>query len=382
MVDRVRPLVAISVVAGARGCAATTPAPPAAVAAPASSAPRGAGARGGDTRGGETKDDFDRSIPATSAALSRLDVPPADLPPGLVIGAGEPRCMSVQPIVFYAQPTMFGVVPKPLARRADVLRRGDRVVGSVLMFEYADHTIPRVREFLDADLWGDEAAPTQEHPEEVAVVGNTLLILCFDPTDHAGDWYKERLHAVHHARLPRPCAGLTAMQKDLGHPRSDDPKALIAAALKHRDELRACSIGAAFLGEIAMQQKDYPTAEASYRRALELDAQGDVLVGGRGALWEADDGLALSVAMQGRVAESVPLFERALAAAVDDGQRETIGKAEFNLACAYAETGKFSDAATALGKAIASDAKYKEAARTDSSFKAARDRPEFQRLLE
>src|SRR5207249_4188979 len=97
----------------------------------------------------------------------------------------------------------------------------------------------------------------------------------------------------------------------------------------------------------------------------------------------AHDGLALSVAMQGRVAESVGLFEKALAVARQSGSdRSVVGSAQYNLACAYAEAGNFRAAAAALGEAIQIDAKYRRQAHTDDSFRKAWDRPEFRGKFE
>jgi Tfp pilus assembly protein PilF len=75
------------------------------------------------------------------------------------------------------------------------------------------------------------------------------------------------------------------------------------------------------------------------------------------------------------------LFERALAVALEQGA-SVRGAAHFNLACAHAEAGNFTAAATALQAAIKIDPKYREDARTDNSFRAARKDPEFKRILE
>jgi hypothetical protein len=321
----------------------------------------------------------DRSIPTTSPELAAFDVPAGELPAGLSMAPGEPRCVSIQPLTFYAQPATFGMVPKPRARRALVMHRGDRVVGSVLLFAYADGQIPTVRQFLDGLLWGEERAPSAEHPEQVAVAGNVLAILCLDERDAAATWYANRLRTHHRARVPAPCPVVQAIQAEARKAR--DPQSVDDIVARHEQELLACSTGALFVGVLARGQKDYARSERAFRRALELDAAGDAFAVREGE-YAARDGVALAVALQGRAAESLPLFEQASAAAQRTGDREVIAHAEYNLACAYAEAGRAADASTALKRAVAIDAKYKQTARTDDSFQKVRGAPELKWIQE
>jgi hypothetical protein len=324
----------------------------------------------------------DRAVPSSSPGLAAFDVPAAQLPAGVTLTAGEPACVSIQPLTFFAHPTAPGI-PTPRARRALVMRRGARSIGSALMFEYQPGEIPKVRQFLDGLLWGEERSPSREHPEEIAVAGNTLLILCLQGEDPAFAWYKERLYQRHHARVTRICDGLGALKLGLDH-REDEGEVTAAEAERrvfYRNEkaLLECNLGASLLGELARSGQDWPRAEKAFRRAIELDQQGD-LFPRLDAEWGARDGLALSVAMQGRLAESVPLFETALALARKLTDPTVLGSAQYNLACAYAEVGKFSEAAETLKAAIKIDPKYKKQARTDDSFRKALAEPPFKWL--
>ena len=100
------------------------------------------------------------------------------------------------------------------------------------------------------------------------------------------------------------------------------------------------------------------------------------------APWSARNGLALAIALQGRSAESVPAFESALVAAVKSAIPKQVGSAQYNLACAYAEVARFSDAAKTLKRAIEIDAQYEAKARTDNSFRRALGQPQFKWLSE
>jgi hypothetical protein len=329
---------------------------------------------------GGAGDPVDRSIPSASPALDALALGRGDLPAGVTVASADPFCNSVQPLTFYSRPTLFGMAPRPLARRAQVLRRGDRVVGSVLMFEYGPDQIRRVRSILDPHLWGEAGGPSDEHPEEVAVVGGSLLILCFDPGDPAGAWYAERLRTRNHARVARPCPELAVFDRQAADAHATTAEAAAPIAARHEQALLACSLGALRVAELARELGDWPRAEAGFRRALALDAAGDALTY-PGALFAAQYGLALAVATRGRPAESIPLYERAVATARDDGDTRAHGWAEFNLACALAEAGRFDDAASALQRAIALDPSHRERARRDRSFERARALPDFRRIL-
>jgi tetratricopeptide (TPR) repeat protein len=205
-----------------------------------------------------------------------------------------------------------------------------------------------------------------------------LAVLCLDERDDAVAWYTDRLRARHGARIPRKCPALDAVAREAAQA-GNDKAATLAAVHRHEQELLACSTGALFVGELARGEHDLRRAEAAFRRAIALDAQGDALLFSDG-LYAAHDGLALAVAMQGRAAESLPLFEQSLAVAKATGDRKLIGSAEFNLACAYAELGRPADASAALQRAVAIDSKYKQTARGDESIRKVLGAPELEWL--
>jgi tetratricopeptide (TPR) repeat protein len=326
----------------------------------------------------------DEAIPSTSPALAAFDVATDALPPGVTLTAGEPTCVSTEPLTFFAQPAAAGA-PKPRARRAMVMKHGAGLIGSVLMFEYQAGELPKLRQSLDGVLWGDEHAPSALHPEQLAVAGNTLLILCLEGQDPAIAWYKNHLYERHHARVSRECDGLAAVQRDLEHLDKEgavsNDEAVRRVLSRNEAALLACSAGASLLGETARADHDWPLAEKAFRRAIELDDKGDALPTPE-AQWSARDGLALAVSMEGHQAASVPLFEVALSVARKANQPKLVGAAHYDLACAYAEVGKFSQAAQSLKEAIKTDAKYKAQARADDSFRKALGKPQFKWLAE
>jgi tetratricopeptide (TPR) repeat protein len=319
----------------------------------------------------------DRTFPSSSPALSTFVVPPGELPPGITMTPGDPTCVSTEPLTFFARPTV-AAAPRPRARQALVMQRGMQVIGSVLLFEYAAGEIPKVRKSLEKLLWGEQRAPSAAFPETIVEVGNTLLILCLPGDDPGIGWYRDRLHDRHHARVTRTCSGMATVKRDLQHLEDhvSYEQAVANVVYRHEDDLLACSSGAALLGDVARGRHDWPRAEKAYRRAIDLDDKGDLFATSETG-WSARDGLAVAVALQKRAAESVPLFEAALSIAQKVARPPELASAQYNLACAYAEVGRYAEAALALKAAIKLDPAYEGKARTDDSFRKARGQPQF-----
>jgi len=72
---------------------------------------------------------------------------------------------------------------------------------------------------------------------------------------------------------------------------------------------------------------------------------------------------------------AISLCQRALKLAPDNGH------AHYQLACAYAEIGRWDDAVTTLGKAITISEAYKDDASVDPSFEQLRDHDSFRKLV-
>jgi hypothetical protein len=51
----------------------------------------------------------DQAIPSSSPALAAFDVARETLPPGITMAAGEPTCVSTEPLAFFAEPGKVGV---------------------------------------------------------------------------------------------------------------------------------------------------------------------------------------------------------------------------------------------------------------------------------
>jgi tetratricopeptide (TPR) repeat protein len=136
------------------------------------------------------------------------------------------------------------------------------------------------------------------------------------------------------------------------------------------------------VGEMASAKRDRSLAERGYRRVVELHDSGkDPLPGGDPTLWAAVDGLALAVALQGRLADALPLFERGVTLARELPDRSSLPAALCNLACCHAELDQFTEAHVALVECLRLDPDRRTAARRDPSFKEAWKRPEFRALL-
>ncbi len=119
-----------------------------------------------------------------------------------------------------------------------------------------------------------------------------------------------------------------------------------------------------------------------YTAALELLAKSKELSPGA-QLCEilAEDGLGLGLCDNAQSRESIAHFRRGYDLAKARGN-DLCGSLAYNLSCSYAEVKEEGDALTWLKEAIAAAPRYRELAKTDSSFENLRSSTAFRQLLE
>jgi hypothetical protein len=95
------------------------------------------------------------------------------------------------------------------------------------------------------------------------------------------------------------------------------------------------------------------------------------------------DGLGIALISQDKNEDGMPVLLRAVAVAEGLKQHEWAARSRYNLACAYAKSGRFDEAHSELALCIEASADhYLGLARDDVDFEVAREREEFKQLLE
>jgi Flp pilus assembly protein TadD len=141
-------------------------------------------------------------------------------------------------------------------------------------------------------------------------------------TDDAERLYREAIALD--AGYAKPRSNLAKLLADSGRtePAVAMYKELLELRLPPADRSRACMN----LGTVLADTKAWPEAEAKFRESLALAPQS-------GASWEW---LGIAVLRQGRVADAIAAFERAVALAVDPAART---RAQANLTAARSLVG-------------------------------------------
>jgi tetratricopeptide (TPR) repeat protein len=122
--------------------------------------------------------------------------------------------------------------------------------------------------------------------------------------------------------------------------------------------------------------------KAGFHEKVNLDVEED-LKGQLLRLWASYDGLGVVYAKRFREADSVKVLEKGLAVLQDNkvGTDTELGRAEYNLACAYAIVEKYDKALPHLKHAFELVPAYKDKADRDHDLVRAMDRREFRALL-
>mgnify|MGYP001585306142 CR=1 FL=1 len=279
-------------------------------------------------------------------------------------------------------PTQGGALPAPAGTATQAFTTATMRTGAIVYLHYTAPLPTNARIALTRAIWGDHKSPMSERPQEVVHFGNTVLVLCFPAESDEGEWFKERLRKKFQAKIPRVWKDLKPMMGQvMGLFQSGDIAQARTMLMTNAERIRDYSYGQLMLATMSGRLKDRPTAEAAFRRAIELHETTDPLPGRESMYWSAKDGLAMTLALQGKLEESIPIYEQAQALAAKLESPESLAKTEYNLACVYAEVGRFEEAHKTLAHCISIKPSAKADARKDSSFEKAREREDFKKLL-
>ena len=279
-------------------------------------------------------------------------------------------------------PDQEGVLPKPAKQAFQELRLNGDTRGTLMMFQYGSAgDAERAEGFLTGHLWAGAGGPTAMHPEELYIARNVIFIFCFGFRSDESRLVKEFL----------------AVRKGVALESADDPFRKVtrrAGRLFNRRDvhrgikylnreygtIRDRSFGQFFLAGFYYMARDWAGAERHYRLALGLHEGKDPLPDPV-SLWACRHGLGISLAMTGRVKESIA----PLAASLDLGRKirqgARIASSAYDLASSYAVLKQYSLAFPLLAEAIRLDVKYKAMARGDDCFKEALAEKRFSDLL-
>lgn len=124
-----------------------------------------------------------------SVAFDSLMLRDADLPEGRHF-AKMSHIKSIQAATLYKDPTMYSFIIGDVEQKAaQSIDGSDAENGSVLYFRFSkplgDHG------FIDGLIWGEDMAPTEEHPEEILAKDNVMVILSFPKGSSTGKGIKE-----------------------------------------------------------------------------------------------------------------------------------------------------------------------------------------------
>lgn len=129
-------------------------------------------------------------------------------------------------------------------------------------------------------------------------------------------------------------------------------------------------------------QKNFTRGAAAFERAVALWEKAGIPLRFRTIYANSLDGLGLALAQAGKMAEARPVFEKGYAFSTQAKAIDLIRQSAYHLACWHAESGHRPEALRYLEKAIDADARVKEQARNDTSFRALREDAAFKALVE
>ena len=324
--------------------------------------------------------------------IDAILVQPAELPPTIKLVEGMPSA-SRQPRSYFETPEaekllggqslpeeVKAAFPKPTRKQCQSFAAEGGKPGSVFLFEYAEAELEDARTFLRSYLWAGRSR-SAEHPEELITSGNLVWVLSFPQADPAAEWYKERLRKKFRVPALRARPELLPLGRTLVAAfRARDADNGLKSLEENAKAAHGWAFAQYFLGEFAVKKQDWPKAERGYRRAIELhEALEDPLP--EGLYWASLDGLGMALLYQRELDDAVVALARAKELSTRQGLRQG-AKSAYNLACACALLERWPDALAALKDAIAGHPAYRASARTDEDLAAARERKEFQELLE
>jgi hypothetical protein len=318
---------------------------------------------------------------AADFSIDALKLAKADLPDGYALG-NEIKTISIQPVTFYNAPGQDGTLPEPVKKSCQELLFNGDTRGTLMMFQYGSAAdADRVELFLAGLLWGGTGGPVELHPEELYIARNVIFILCFGFRSEESRLVRSFLAERKGIALESgddPFKKVTRRARRF-YSRSDVQKG-IRYLNREYDTIRGRSAGELLLAEFYYMARDWAGAERHYRLALGLHGGTDPLPD-PGSIWAGQHGLGVSLAMTGRVKESIAPLSVSLELARKELPGNRIASSAYDLSCSHAVLKDFDRAFPLLAEAVRRDGKYRALARGDDCFKEALAQKRFSDLL-
>jgi hypothetical protein len=318
---------------------------------------------------------------AADYSIDTLKLTKTDLPAGYELG-NEINTISIQPVSFYNLPDQSGMLPKPTKKSCQELRFKGDTRGTLMTFQYGSAVdTDRVELFLTGFLWDGTGGPTAVHPEELYVAGNVIFIFCFGLRSDESRLVRGFLMEKKGVALePGDDPFKKVMRRARRYYNKSDVQKGIRYLKKEYDTIRYHSVGQLFLAEFYYMARDWAGAGRHYRLALDLHEGKDPLPD-PGSLWACHRGLGVSLAMTGRVKESIAPLAMSLELGRKNRRNTQVASSAYDLSCSQAVLKQFDSAYPLLAEAIRLDAKYKVMARGDDCFRDALAEKRFSDLL-
>lgn len=103
----------------------------------------------------------------------------------------ELQCQSIQAKLLYNDPSMYSFLIGNLKEKGFQTFKFEGQTGSILYFIF-DKETNASKGFIEGLLWGG-SKPTKEHPEEIIVYGNVLIVISYPYKSTAIPYFKKAL---------------------------------------------------------------------------------------------------------------------------------------------------------------------------------------------
>jgi hypothetical protein len=103
----------------------------------------------------------------------------------------ELKCQAIQSKLLYDDPSMYSFILGNLKEKGFQTFKFEGQTGSILYFIFDKQTNDS-KGFIEGLLWGGNK-PTKEHPEEIIMYGNVLIIISYPYKSQATTYFKKVL---------------------------------------------------------------------------------------------------------------------------------------------------------------------------------------------
>ncbi len=107
---------------------------------------------------------------------------------------GNDKAISIQAHLFYKNPDMYSMIIGKIKSKEVQNFESSNDSGSIMYFEFEDDFSGE--SFLKGLLWGQSNKPTKEHPEEIFIKGNLLIIWSFTKNSELKLLSKKKIEAL------------------------------------------------------------------------------------------------------------------------------------------------------------------------------------------